>query len=781
MIAPRWRKALRDLAGTPFRTTLAVGAMALGIFGVGMILTAYSILTRELGTMYSATRPASAILLTDGVSDAEVEAVRRLPGVRDAEARPMIVGRLRVAEDEWVPLVVFVVRDFAGLRLDRFRREAGDWPPGDDGILIERTGLSVARAAIGDRLTVRAGGRERALRLAGTVHHAGLAPAWMDHVVTGFVTWRSIVRGGEESGALRILVGENGLDAAHIRSVAGGVETFLRGQGHGVRRIDVPPPGRHPHADQMETFLFLLGAFGALTLILGAVLVANMVHSLVAEQVRQVGIMKAIGASTRQIAGLYLGQVSLLAAVSLGVGMPLGQAAGRAYAAFNAEILNAELRSMAVPLWVVLAQMAIGIAVPLAIAVGPVWRASRIAIHQALSNDVGRHPFGTRRFDRWLARLRWLPRPLMLSLRAAFHRRGRLALTVGTLAVGGAVFISALNVSAAWRRTTAAEFDARHYDLEVRLEEPYPVTRVSAAMATVPAVTHVEPWREIGAGVAGTNSRVVLGGVEPGSKLLALPMLRGRWLGAGDREGAVIAQNVRAPLAERITLHANNRDVTLRVVGVAEDLGPAMVYAPAEVVAAISGQPLTMSRGFRVVTRQHTPKAQLAASRELERALKREGIAVQNIQSLADRRKVIEDHLVIIQSALLFAAALVVLVGGLGLSSTLTLNVLERTREIGIVSAIGATPRAISRDVIFEGDLMAVLSWCAAVLLAIPATLVLDGVAGRMFHKTALRFFLSPTAALIWLALVIVLGTASSFYPARRAARIAVREALAYE
>ena len=80
------------------------------------------------------------------------------------------------------------------------------------------------------------------------------------------------------------------------------------------------------------------------------------------------------------------------------------------------------------------------------------------------------------------------------------------------------------------------------------------------------------------------------------------------------------------------------------------------------------------------------------------------------IQSLSDRRRAFLDHLVIIESALLFAAALVVLVGGLGLTSTLTLNVIERTREIGILGAIGATPRTIWRNIVFEGVVMGVLS-----------------------------------------------------------------------
>jgi putative ABC transport system permease protein len=212
VIAPRWRKVLRDIGQTPLRTALAVVAMAAGAFGVTMILTSYSILKRELKTTYTDTRPASAILVLDGpVTDDLVDSARRVPGVLDAEARPVIYGRIQVAKDQWVPLVLFVIHDFNDVRLDRFKHDSGAWPPGDDEMLIERSSLSVARAGIGDRVVVRTSDHaEHTVRIAGAVHAAGLAPGWMEHAVAGFVSsslsfrarrHRGGVKHGEESPA----------------------------------------------------------------------------------------------------------------------------------------------------------------------------------------------------------------------------------------------------------------------------------------------------------------------------------------------------------------------------------------------------------------------------------------------------------------------------------------------------------------------------------------------------------------------------------------------------
>ncbi|HEV7429209.1 MAG TPA: FtsX-like permease family protein [Thermoanaerobaculia bacterium] len=779
MIAPRWRKVFRDIGGTPLRTSLAVAAMAAGAFGVSMILTSYSILTRELKTTYTDTRPASAVLILDGpVTDSLVETARRVPGVADAEARPAVGGRIHIGNGQWLPLTLFVVRDFRDVRMDRV---TGAIPIRDDEILIEQSSLGITHANAGDRVVVRTSDRaEHPLRIAGTVHAAGLAPGWMEHAATGFVSWSSVLRAGAavESQQLRILVNGDRLNEQHIRDVAKRVEHAIGGK---VTRIDVPTPGRHPHAAQMDTFLFLLGAFGALTFALSAVLVANMIHALLVEQLRQAAVMKTLGASTRQIASLYLGQVSILAVAALAIGIPLGISAGRAYARFCASMLNATLTNEMPPLWVIASEIVVGICVPLLVALGPVWRVSRISIHEAFSNGVGLHAFGTRRFDRWLARRQSLPRPLMLSLRTAFHRRGRLVLTVATLAVGGAAFIAALNVSAAWTRTLDADARARRFDVQAAFGRAYPIARVAQALATVPEVEHAEYWVEAGADFG--NTRVSLIGPDVNSKLLALPLIEGRWLQPGDESAVVINQALAdLHIGNDLVLRINGREVRWRIVGIVKELAPhANAYALPETIRRATGQRRDMAFDVRIVTRRHDVSSQVAASKTIERALDRAGILVGGIRALDDARQAFADHLVIIKSALIFAALLVVLVGGLGLTTTLTLNVIERTREIGILSAIGATPRTIARGVVVEGIVMAVLSWCVAVIVAIPITFALDAATGQMFVRSALDFFMSPAAIAGWLLLAVVLAALSSFHPARRAARMAIKEALAYE
>src|SRR5262249_5253004 len=125
------------------------------------------------------------------------------------------------------------------------------------------------------------------------------------------------------------------------------------------------------------------------------------------------------------------------------------------------------------------------------------------------------------------------------------------------------------------------------------------------------------------------------------------------------------------------------------------------------------------------------------------------------------------------------AAVLMAAVGSLGLASTLSIGVLQRTRELGVMNAIGATPGLVARMVVGEGLLVGALGWILAVVLAVPLTLGLGGVLGTAGAFGApLSVLVSPSGALAWLGVTSVVSLAASLIPASRASRLTVREAL---
>ena len=204
----RWRKAARDLWSNKARTILIVLVVTISVFGVGAVLGAYSILTREIGANYLGTNPASATLVTESAVDEGManEAIAR-PGIEEAEARRTIVARVKVGPNEWRTLVLFVVKDFQNMRIGTFEPEKGAFPPDDREMLVERSAVPVLEAGLGEEVVVETPeGPEKTLPVSGIVHDPGQSPGWMDNVGYGYITPATLEWLGEPGGLSELKV-----------------------------------------------------------------------------------------------------------------------------------------------------------------------------------------------------------------------------------------------------------------------------------------------------------------------------------------------------------------------------------------------------------------------------------------------------------------------------------------------------------------------------------------------------------------------------------------------
>jgi putative ABC transport system permease protein len=126
-------------------------------------------------------------------------------------------------------------------------------------------------------------------------------------------------------------------------------------------------------------------------------------------------------------------------------------------------------------------------------------------------------------------------------------------------------------------------------------------------------------------------------------------------------------------------------------------------------------------------------------------------------------------------------ALLLAVVGGLGLAGTMTMNVVERSREIGIMRAIGARDSAVLLVFLAEGLLIGFLAWLVGVVVSLPISKLLSDALGQAFVKRPLAFTPALDGIALWLGIVAILAIVASLLPAWRATRLAVREVLAYE
>ena len=807
-----WRKAFRDFWHERARTALVVIAIALGISAFAAVLSSYAILTRELDQGYLATNPASAVLRVDSADDDLVKAILQNPEVSDAEPRRTISGQIKAGPVQWRNLILFVVHDYGNVRVSKLVPESGAWPPATGEILIERDAFQVAKANIGDAVTVKtANGVEQPLVISGSVHDVGQAQARMENIVYGYINLATLAQLGEEPrlNQLNILVAQNRFDENHIKRVVADVETLIKSRGHEVQRVEIPRPGKHPHSDLTGILLLGMSSFGLFVLVLSGILVINLLTAMMASQVRQIGVMKAIGGTHRQIAGIYFGQALFLGIAAVIVSVPLGILGSRALCRYMAFFLNFDINSFAVPFWVYLLVALVGIAAPMIAAAYPVWRGTATPVRVALSDfGLSQANFGASAFDRALARIGGTFSLIALAIRNSFRRRARLVLTLLTLSAGGLFFLSALNIRASMLNTLDRMFGARKFDLTVSFSNPYEFEKIQKAVSNTPGVTHAEGWFGAeaslidhgssntttephangglhGGGGPSEVNRFTIMALPADTQLLDFEIIEGRRLTPQDTNAIVInnalaGREPKLHVGDDVVLRIGPAEATWRVVGVTrEAFSPGAVgYIP---LSFIQKQHPGMTNNLRLALKNTDPESIASVKEDLDRNLEQQGVRARGSTSKADTRFGFDQHMLMIYVFLIVMSAIVGGVGGLGLMTTMSLNVLERRREMGVMRALGATPRIVWLMIVAEGIVIGLLSWTIAALLAWPISKATGDFMVQVMFRSGLDFTFEPLGLVIWLLVSIGLSGLASFLPAWKASRITVREALAYE
>ena len=700
-----WRKAIRDFWSERARTVLVVLAIALGIAAFATVLASYAILTRELDRGYLETNPASAVLRVDSIDDELVAAVLQNSEISDAEPRRTITGQIKSGPMHWRNLMLFVVKDYGDIRVSKLEPEQGAWPPAVGEILIERDAFQVIDAGIGDAVVVKTPkGIEQPLLISGRVHDVGQAQARMENMVYGYINLATLVQLGEDPhfDRLNILVAQNKFDQDHIRKVAADVKSLIESRGRDVWRVDVPAPGKHPHSDLTGTLLLAMSSFGIFVLLLSGILVINLLTAMMASQVRQIGVMKAIGGTRWQIARIYFSQALFLGIAAVIVSLPLGLLGSRALCRYMAVFLNFDIDSFAVPFWVYLLVAIVGIAAPLIAAAYPVWKGSGAPVRVALADfGLTQTTFGSSRFDRALARTGGAFRPLVLAIRNSFRRRARLALTLVTLAAGGLFFLTALNVRASMMNTIDRMFAPRQFDLTVTLRELYDQQKLQTAIVNTPGIKRAEGWLTTEGSLGSDRFNIVA--LPADTQLLKPEIIEGRNLAGGDTDAIVINQALAAGFLQMrvgrtVTLRIGGVEKEWRVVGLArEAFAPATGYVP---LGSMSQPQLVNS--LRLSLDQTNEDSLEAVRANLDRSLEQQGMRARSSSTTSETRFIFDQHMLMIYVFFIVMAAIVGAVGGLGLMTTMSLNVLERRREMGVLRAIGATPRIVWLMVISE-------------------------------------------------------------------------------
>ena len=809
---PRWRKVISDLTDNVLRTALVVFSIAVGVISIGVITGAYVIIANDMSASYAANHPMNVDVRTNELFTSDLlNTVKNVRGVADAEGRHIFAIRARVpGSTQWSTLDLVSIDNYKKVKINLLKPISGAIVPGKKQLLLEKKALATFSLLPDSMLEFELpDGTIKSMSVVGVVQDqttgAGdfLAPPF------GFINTDTLTFLGEGTDYNRmfVTVSDRQNDAEHLRQMAANIKDKVEKSNITISRSRISKANEHPMASTVQAILGILLALGVLILFLSSSLIANTLSALLNQHLRHIGVMKLIGGRRNQIFEMYIVQILAFGVIALLIAVPVGGQGAYSLATFIADKLNFSLLGYRIVPLSFIIQIVVGLAVPLLAGLLPVLNGSRITVLHAISGETAREieggPVGgPKRESAWerfqtgtahaLSRRGFhIPRPLLISLRNTFRRRGRLMLTLFTLTMGGAIFIAVFNVRVTLFDYIDAIGDYFKADVTVSFQRPYRLEKVNRTGMQYPGVTLVEGWGFANAEVLYPDKTVadnLLIMAPPVESTLVNPILvAGRWLQPGDEKAITISESIKnqfPDLQPGQSLHMKiaGKEDDWRVVGIFSFVSQqgTIAYGTFDYISHYINL-VDRSVSFRFLGNNLSTAQQQPLAEGLDKYFRAQGYQVSEARTGKSTLATASESLDILVSFLLVMALLTASVGSMGLAGTMGMNVLERTREIGIMRSIGAVDGEIMRTVIVEGVIIGGISWLLGALLSFPFTYMLSYIVSMAVFNSPIAVHFTWIGFLIWLAVVLVLAALASVLPARSAARLTIREVLAYE
>ena len=797
MIGSRWKKVWADFWSNRGRTFLTIVTIAVGAFAVGFNSNLGLYMNESMDIDYLSANPSEAEVYAYPLNDDMVKMAREVQGVDTVEGFSSVGARIVRADGTYENINFTAIEDPSQLTLNTLKPALGETiipAYGEKETILDASALSLGYKP-GDTIVLElASGKKREITISGYMHAVTGFPYNLADTVNAYVTPKTLEwLGGNTDNydMLSISVTEKQTDAEHVTAVAQAVADRMERAGAIVYFVSVYQPGHHFAYSITQGVFFVLAILGYLTVLLSGFLIVNTITALMTQHVRQIGIMKATGGSTSQIFGMYLVLILAFGIGSLLIAIPLGNMAASTIGGGMAQWLNFHAAPYTGYTSTLVQQIFVAIVVPLFAAIFPIYNSVKITVREALS-DYGLGGNAQPKDDSVGKKSVLIPRPIRISIRNTFRRKARLSITLFTLVLGGAVFIGVYNL---WASFDKVMEDIQGYflaDINISFDRGYRYDKVNNIAMSIPGVEGAEGWLEytgtLDMGEDDAGTQILFVAPPSNSNLIAPIITSGRWLQSGDENAVVIGNHLLQifpdlKVGDWLTIETKGKKTKWQIVGtysITGNVSPPLLYVNYEYLSVLVGEP-EMAYSLRIITTQHDAGTQRRINDQIQAAFEERGIQIRSTQLGAEFIESQKAQTDILVYFMLVMASLIAIVGGLGLMGTMSINVLERTREIGVMRAIGASNGDIQAIVITEGMVIGIVSWAISILVSIPITNVLCFGVGMAILTAPMPAVYGASGVIAWLIFTIVLGTLASALPARRASRLTVRDTLAYE
>jgi putative ABC transport system permease protein len=782
----RRAKILRDLLVNKSRSLLIVLAVAIGVAAFGLMITGRIVLEENLRTVYADSAPAQATLTLSSFDDDLLKFVRSMDSVSIAYARRVDQARILSKPDTWLSFEIHSIPDFDFISVNKLTLEKGViTPPPVDSILLERSLKNVMQ--VGDQIQLQLlNGDIHSLKVAGFVNDLSHLPSEISLSGVGYVSIETANALGldHEHNQLAVIFA-NAATRNDVEIQTTKLVKELEKEGYQVFSSSVPVPNQYALGGNMTSVLFILNSLGVLTLILSAFLVTSVMSAVMLQQIPQIGILKSLGARIHQTMALYFQEVLLFGVLALLFAVPMGLVGAYFLADGVASGMNFNVEHFRLPTLTLLLQAFSALLAPVLASLFPIISGSLITIREAISNynpesavRVGRfHLFGD------------LPQLVNLSTRNTFRRKGRLALTFVALLLAGSMFIAIIGIRQSMRNAVKEIQGDMNYDVGVDFIRPYSVNKIKAEALNVKGVTAAEAWSVDNGRLVFDDDHlsgsIILYGIPSGTTMAQPGVIQGAWLSGKITRGIFVNADFldlspSLKVGSVVTLNIAGREQDWTILGSGGRGFIPIAYVFYDDLASQTGLNGLANR-LVVQTGQSSPAFQSTMQSDMLARFDTVNFDILGSQTTTEVKETSAAQMDVLIILLLAMVVLISIVGGLGLAITMSLNVIERTREIGILRSLGAQNGVVRRVVVVEGLVIGLISWALSIPCSIPLAIWIGNSLGNSLLARPLDYIFSVPAVLAWLGLMLAISIIASLIPAQSAAKLTIRDALVYE
>jgi putative ABC transport system permease protein len=795
MLSPRWKKILYDVWEDKFRTLLVVLSISLGIIGVGVIGQTNYILSEGMEKGYKQANPANVVISLGSFGPSLIHKAKRIKEVKVAAGKavfPVQFQKKKIAgadnNSHWNNAVLFAL-DFQHMPMDRFYASKGSGDPKRGEVLVEETSLAHFQLKVGDFIWIETSdGKKHLMKISGTVHDPGKMTAILSNEMYMFIPLSHLreIANTNQMNTLAIVVDKHNARIRGFQETASKIRSLAKKSGIPVYSTVIAEKGRHWAYDIVHSMILIFNKFGILILLASIGLVINTVMSLLKGQLKQIGIMQVIGATPNQLFAMYMATVLFYSFLSLCIGIPASIWGARYLTGNSMELLNFSSANIGLSIKVLYSQIFIGMIVPLLVSFYPIYKGSRISVREAIQGAEEIQSLRGIPFLKWPC---FVSAPQILAFRNAFRKKGRLALTLCTLTLTGTTIISVASIYASMQKTKEQSLQYTKYDYQLELKRPVGAKKLETVIQRVKGVKKAEFWGMVSGAYSQRNGLksgdITIIAPKTATKMIYPKIVEGTWLTAKDKNSIVLDTNIlrtdpTVKVGDTLNFIINNKRKPLKIAGYARKAaGEVLSYINPETLKSFNLDDSNTLINFTVKSPSWQDKEKIA--REIKEQLNAEGINVAKIKSTKDIQLGLEIRFNIELMLLSVFAVLITCVAVVGLMGNISLNVLERKREIGILRSIGATDKSLFFLVVSESLVIGAAGWAGAVLLSFPISRSLSNEVGYSLFQTPLDFHYSYSSIWEWFILSCFIAIAASFIPAWNVAKTEIREVLAYE